>query len=51
MPREELFHRSMALGLDVVATVTSKTAVLVTNDLSSGTRKAETDRVASPSRG
>ena len=40
-PREQLFARSLEAGLDVLSTVNSKTSVLVTNDVSSGTAKAQ----------
>lgn len=39
-PREELYDRSLGAGLDVLNGVNSKTSLLVTNDLSTGTGKA-----------
>jgi DNA polymerase-3 subunit epsilon len=39
-PREELYARSLRAGLDVLNGVNSKTSLLVTNDLSTGTGKA-----------
>jgi DNA polymerase-3 subunit epsilon len=41
-PREDLFARSLAAGLDVMSAVNSKTSLLVANDINSGTAKAKT---------
>ena len=39
-PRERLFTRSLEAGLDVLSSVNSKTSLLVTNDVASGSAKA-----------
>jgi DNA polymerase-3 subunit epsilon len=39
-PREELFTKAIAAGLDVTGSVTAKTSLLVANDLACGTNKA-----------